>query len=159
MTNTERAWYQDGWIVLFVVLMGGTIIVPVGSQLYRQWEYEQKPYVVPQITGRVERPVFGQPKLIITAWHQHAGDLRNGLFVVSLNHKKDEHSKNENRRIHSFELWKPNKENALEFTFPLSHDEVAEEIPMSFLLTAKNIKRHFSVDSWLIDNWKSNKTE
>jgi len=159
MTNTERAWYQDGWTVFFIVLVGGAVIVPVGTQLYQQWKYEQKPYVIPQITGRVERPVFGQPKLIITAWHQNPGHLRNGIFIVSLNHKQDEQSRNKNSRLHSFEIWKPNEENALEFTFPLSHDEVAKEIPISFLLTAKNIKRHFSVDSWLIDNWKSNQDE
>ncbi|QDT32006.1 hypothetical protein [Thalassoglobus polymorphus] len=159
MTNTERAWYQDGWTVFFIVLVGGVFIVPVGTQLYQQWQYEQKPYVIPQISGRVQRQLFGQPELIISAWHQHPGDLRNGVFVVSLNHKEDERTKKENTRFHSFEIWKPNKENALEFTFPLSSGEVSKEIPMSFLLRAKNVKQHFSVDSWLINDWKSNQDE
>ena len=149
----EKAWYQNGWIV-FIIVVAALIL---GSVLYEDWQKSQKAFVVPQVAGGLNQPLFGDPSLELTIWHHHTGDLRNGFLQVSLESSMARNPEGRESKTYSFEAWAPNRENAVTLTLPLSHFDPDQEIPITFFLTSKNMRTFRYQDAWIRDSWKSNR--
>jgi hypothetical protein len=142
---SEKHWYQDGGVVLFIVFIGGIF----GFSFYAQHVEQSTPLVVPRITGRLEQPAFfGSPSLEVTVWHHHTGNLRNGTLKVRLN--------GEDLKVHSYEMWQPNEAHAVTFSFPVRDYDPQREIPIQITLYGKGIKTFQRTDAWLGNTWKSN---
>ena len=148
---TERAWYQDGGCVIGIVIMAFGLV-----SAYRQAERDRIPTVFPRLTGRVEQPFFGSPRLVITAWHQHTGLLRNGRLLISVKGVQVANHGGEDSEEYSFESWEPNHDHAVTLTFPLREVAADKEIAINYSLIADNIKPGRSSDAWVNGGWKSN---
>lgn len=148
---SERYWYQDGWVVLGIVF-----VVVFGWGVYRQSAEDSKPQVIPNIVGSMNHPLFGSPTLVITLWHDHTGVLRNGRLMVSVDGKQVEGRSGLDTQFHSFEVWQPNRENAVTLKFPIKNFDPTKEIPISYSLIGHGIKPFRYSNAWLGDTWKSN---
>lgn len=153
---SERYWYQDGGTVFGIVLVTAFIGF-LGYSFYQKAQEEARPYVIPKVVASLNQPLLGPPSLAVTVWHEHPGVLRNGRLTVSTSGEMVETGSGLHSQSHSFEIWEPNRDRAVKLTFPLKHFDPTREIPISFMLMGNGIKPFSSSDSWLGDNWKSNK--
>ncbi len=156
--SEERYWYQDGWVVIGLIVGAGFAALLVRGCIERDRE-NSKPRVVPQVTGKLNQPIFGSPSLTITVWHQHTGTLRNGMLQVTLNEDPAKSEDRWQRQQHSFEAWEPNKDHAVTFTFPLQEYQPHKEIHLGFLLVGRDIKPFILGVEWLGQGWKSNQVQ
>jgi len=152
MSDSERAWYQNGWVVLCIV----AVIVGFGIPLYDEWQKSQRIYVIPHLRGRVHQPMFGDPDFVVTVWHQHTGNLRNGYVEVTIQGDMAGSSDGTESAVHSFEVWEPNRENSVTLTLPLSHFDATQEIPFKLELRGRDMRPFAYTDAWLGNTWKSN---
>lgn len=148
----ERAWYQRGSTVLGIVVFA-VWAIPL---LYQGWQQSQMVHVNPQVAGCINQPTFGEPSFEVHIWHQHSGNLRNGTFTVSVATDMLKNPEGTESTMHSFEVWEPNRENAVKFKFPLRRFDPHQEIQFSVLLAGKNISTYYYADTWLGSDWKSN---
>ena len=147
--SDERPWYQNGWTMLFIIL----VLLVIGPPLYQRYQFSQLARIRPQLTGRITEPLFGNPELEITVWHQNAGNLHNGVLAVIADGKIVLSDDRKAKHFHSFEMWQPNKQNALSFTVPLTEVDSREAISISILLNAKNCHQYFAVAEWKGLEW------
>ena len=147
----QRAWYQDGGVVLLIV-----IVAIFGWLFYQQEKENQAPVVYPQMVGRVEQPFFGPPSLVITAWHQHTGVLRNGRLRFDIKGTQVAGPGGEDSAEFSFESWEPNQDHAVTLKFRLSQVDEASEIAITYSLMASEVKAMTGKDAWINGHWKSN---
>ena len=152
---SDKAWYQDGWVVFCIVLFLLGIGLPVGHELYTDWQQAQKPLIRPMVAGRVNQPMIGKPTFELSVWHQKAGNLKNGSLMVTLEGELAQDADRETQ-IHSFEVWQPNRENAVQFSLPLSHFDPEKEISITVMLGAKNSKLSLVTYFWKGDDWLEN---
>ena len=141
--SPERAWYQNGEVVF------GVVAVCIFVYVVLQQGMKQK--VVPQITGRIENPLVGEPSIVIQVWHHHPGILRNGKLIVSL---KGKLAGAKSWKCHSFEEWEPNENNAFSLLVPMQYYDPKEEITVVIDLTGKDIQPSKSKHCWLGEGWK-----
>ena len=153
--NQERYWYQDGGTVFLIFLMGGVALL-VGYSFYLKELDNAKPLIDPEIAGRLHQPMFGSPRLEITVWHQHPGVIRNGKLLVNLNEDPAKGQETWDRRVHSFEVWEPNKDHAVTFEFPLTRYDPQQPIHVGVILLGSEIKMSVRGVEWLGTTWKSN---
>jgi hypothetical protein len=146
--SQERPWYQSGWVALAIVLL----LVTFGPTAYQQYRFSQLAQITPQLAGRIEEPLIGPPIFHVTAWHQNAGDLKNGILSVGA--KGDLVADPENStKVHSFETWSPNKENAISWAFPLVEFDASKEIEVVVFLKSKISRVYFAVAKWKDREW------
>jgi hypothetical protein len=149
---SERYWYQNGWTVFWIVVVVGA----VSLHFYNTAVDRATPSVTPKVTGRLHQPLFGTPTLEITAWHQYPAALRNVQLFVSVN---DDPARSQERwiqRVHSFESWSPNRDQAVTLTFPLKQYDPQLEIAVTILLAGKSVKMSLQEAVWQGSGWKSN---
>lgn len=154
---SEKYWYQDGGRVAFIVIFGGFFIF-LGYASYQKAKEDAKPLVTPKITGRLVQPWSGNPSLEITAWHQYAGNLRNGVFIAQVNEDPAKGKEHWDKREHSFEVWEPNDSHAVKFTFPIRNYDPNREIHIGFALLGREIKPYLGSGIWQGQHWKSETT-
>ena len=142
---SDKHWYQDGWVVLFILFVIGFF----GFSFYAQYVERSTPVVVPRVTGFIKQPVLlGSPSLEVAVWHQHPGNLQNGTLKVRLNGK--------DLKEHSYAVWEPNEAHSVKFSFPLRDYDPQREIPIEIAIYGKGIKPYQWNDAWLGNTWKSN---
>lgn len=139
--------------VFFLVVFG----FPISEMLYDAWQRSQKETVVPQIAGEINQPLFGHPNLEVEVWHQYPGDLKKGQLIVIIEGTTVPGPEGAASRLHSFGSWEPNRENGVDFTFPLTHFSPEEEISFKVSLVGENVKTIDREHAWLGDSWKSDK--
>ncbi len=115
-----------------------------------------RPTVIPQLRGHVEQPFLGPPALVITAFHQHPGNLRRGRLQVMISGPQVRDPSGQNTQTHSFELWEPNEDHPVVLRFPLREYDPTQEIPIRFSLQAAGIQDSVYADAWVGEGWKSN---
>jgi len=142
----ERAWYQDGFIMFIVVLS----IIYIGC-MYREYQWSQIPRVYPLPSGQVVYPVLTSPHFSLELWHQHAGNLRNGVMTVTLTGETI--AENTRHETYSFEVWPPNRENSTTLKFPLQRFDQESELKVEITLTAANAQPSYSSFVWKGDGW------
>ncbi|MCA9030740.1 MAG: hypothetical protein KDA66_08030 [Planctomycetaceae bacterium] len=147
--TTERPWYQRGWTLIIILIL----LAVFGPPYYRLYQFTQLAKIRPQLTGRVEQPFFGTPVLHLNAWHQHAGNLQNGVLSVIAEGPNVVGEDHQAVHIHSFEIWEPNEEHALAFPVPLTEFDPNQEITVSIILKAKNCHLYFAVAKWKGREW------
>lgn len=150
---SEKHWYQDGWVVLAIVFIGGVF----GLSFYRKHLEDSKPLITPMISGKLTRPLLGTPTLEVTVWHQHPAALRNVVLNVNVNEDPARREEYWDRRQHSFESWPPNKDQAVTFSFPLKQYAPEREVKVGVILLGKSIKLSMEGGTWLGETWKSDK--
>ena len=153
---SERYWYQDGSTVFWIAVVAG-IIGLFGYGSYQNAQLDALPFVVPKVTGRLNQPLFGDPSLEITVWHQYPATLRNVLLFVNVNEDPARAEKHWEKREHSFETWQPNEDHAVKFAFPLKRYDPNQEIRVGFGLLGKTIKPYITHSDWLGEGWKPEK--
>ncbi|MEZ5941356.1 MAG: hypothetical protein R3C18_08200 [Planctomycetaceae bacterium] len=147
----ERPWYQRGSVAIVILIL----IVLLGPLYYERYRDSQLAYVRLQLSGQVERPLLASPTLHVNVWHQHAGNLRNGVLKISA---KGKHVMGEDEttiHVHSFEVWEPNEESALAFEFPLTEFDPDEEIAVFMMLQAKDCHVYYAMAKWKGQEWTS----
>lgn len=145
-----KHWYQDGWWVLFLVVIGGFL----GYGFYSREVDRAKPLITLSVAGRLQQPFFGPPSLEITVWHQHPAALQNVRLFVSVNEDPARGKDNWVEQEHSFESWLPNQDQAKKFNFPLKQYDPHREIAVSAILLGKSIKLSTQSGRWLGSGWK-----
>lgn len=150
---TERAWYQDGGCVFWLLAIAGLIALSIIKT-----KEENRPTVYPSMTGRIEQPFFGSPSLVITAWHQHTGVLRNGRLTIEVKGTDVAKRGSVDSQEFSFETWEPNQDHAVTMRFPLKQVDPQCELSVACSLIASDIKPSTQDDMWLGNHWKSNQT-
>ncbi|SFJ51673.1 hypothetical protein [Planctomicrobium piriforme] len=156
MNTTQKYWYQDGGNVFAIVFVVIPITAFFGLAFYSKWQEDSKPQVVPMATGQLQQSLIGNPTFVVTLWHQHPGNLRNGALSVKVDSEMARGTGGSDFQIHSFELWEPNKDHAVSLAFPLKSFDSNIEMPITFQLTGKDIKPFIFKDVWLGNSWKSN---
>ncbi len=146
--SQERPWYQNGWVALAILLL----LVTFGPTAYQQYRFSQLAQITPQLAGRIEEPLIGPPIFQVTAWHQNAGDLKNGILSVGAKGEIVAEPE-DSTKVHSFETWSPNKANAVSFSFPLVEFDASKEIEVAVFLKSKNSRVYFAVAKWRGDEW------
>jgi hypothetical protein len=147
---TGKHWYQDGWWVLFLVVVGGFF----GYGIYTQAVERAKPLITLSVAGQLQQPFFGSPSLEITVWHQYPAALRNVRLFVSINEDPARRREHWVNRQHSFEAWSPNRDQAMKFSLPLKQYDPQREIAVSAILFGKSIKMSKQEGVWLGSDWK-----
>lgn len=147
----EPAWYQDSGCMIPLLMVGGFL-----GLCYLHEKESQTPIVFPRMVGRVEQPFFGPPSLVITAWHQHTGVLRNGRLRFDVKGTQVAGRGGEDSEEFSFESWEPNRDHAVTLRFPLSQVDTVSEITVTSSLQAKDVQGTTNTDAWVNGNWKSN---
>ncbi|WP_013630036.1 hypothetical protein [Rubinisphaera brasiliensis] len=142
--SENQAWYQNGWIMLFLAV----VVLPLGIQLFNEYQESQLPHIRPQVAVRMEDPFGEGPVLHVVVWHQNAGNLRNGVLVVSVKGELVEEEENRATRVHTFETWEPNKENQLEFEIPLIHFDPEVELRFTVLMKSVNCQQSLRMYDW-----------
>ncbi|MCG6157265.1 hypothetical protein [Rubinisphaera margarita] len=142
----ERAWYQDGFIMIFVVLS----MIYIGC-MYLEYQWSQIPRIYPRLSGQVVRPMLSMPDFSLELWHQHAGNLRNGVMSVTLSGESI--AENARHQTHSFEVWPPNRENSITLKFPLQRFDQESELKVEITLTAANSHPSYSSFVWKGEDW------
>ena len=151
---SEKHWYQSGW-ALFGISIALIVFARFCYLFLITAEYEARPQVTPEIVGHMEKPFFGSPTLIITVWHQHAGNIRNGALLVTMTGPMAPSEDKQHHKVHSFEFWEPNRSHAVKLSFPLRNYDPNQEIPLEFWLYGKNIKADIIHLTWVNEKWKS----
>ena len=146
--SQEPPWYQNGWVALAILLL----LVTFGPTAYQQYRFSQLAQITPQLAGRIEEPLIGPPIFHVTAWHQNAGDLKNGILSVGAKGEIVAESEDPTK-VHSFETWSPNKANAVSFSFPLVEFDASKEIEVVVFLKSKNSRVYLAVAKWRGDEW------
>lgn len=139
--------------MLWIVAVAGAL-----GLSYLQDRQESLPTVYPRLTGRIEQPFFGSPSLVITAWHQHTGALRNGRITIEIKGSDLEKSGGVDSQVFSIETWEPNKDRAITMTFPLRQVQTESQLSVTCSLMATDVKPSILEDVWLGKDWKSNQT-
>lgn len=109
---TERYWYQNGWVVLGILLGGGFLALSFLAQ-HEKAKIDALPLVVPKLSGSLSQPIFGTPTMKINVWHQYPAALRNVVLVVSVKEGPVQGDAAWDRREHSFEAWSPNQDQSV----------------------------------------------
>ena len=146
----KQAWYENGWVMLFLVVIG----VPWGLHFYNNYQEAQLPQVIPQVAAAIEEPLWESPRLCLTVWHQVEGNLRNGSIAVSVNGKvlaADDHSI---IQMHSFEIWQPNRDNGVDFEIPLTGFGPEDQLGVAVRIRAGNCHEGKVASTWTADGWK-----
>lgn len=156
MSETERVWYQDGFTMFMVVVVGG-IAALVGSKMYSDYKRDQKPNVFPNISGGVIKSETGTPVFRLRVYHQFPGILRNGRFSMIADGDSIVAKDGIQEEEYSFEEWPPNRDHAKEFDFPINPHEPNKHIFWTFIFITKNSKLEFIKDQWDGETWKSNR--
>ncbi|MFO1004629.1 MAG: hypothetical protein U0929_01620 [Planctomycetaceae bacterium] len=146
-----RAWYQEGGCLFLVVVAAGLL-----GLAYQQERERRLPTVIPRLTGQIEQPFFGSPSLVITAWHQHTGVLRNGRLTIEVKGGDLGKSDGVDSQVFSFETWEPNQDRAVTMKFPLQQVRDESKLTVTCSLMARDIKPSSHGDVWLRNDWKSN---
>ncbi|MCA9088806.1 MAG: hypothetical protein KDA90_09240 [Planctomycetaceae bacterium] len=156
MSQSEKHWYQDGGVVLFITALCG-IALFVGLNIWKEIEEENRPVAFTLLTGRLDGSLLTEPTLHISVWHQFPGTLRNGTLTVTTDSSMVE--KRAQFQIHSFEEWDPNRDAQIELTFQLHDFDPQQEIPLTVRLEGKNSQPYRHRFVWLGNDWKSNQVE
>lgn len=147
MTERRSGQIQVSEVVVLLVLAGLAVMY-----LYN----DSKPHVFPRLRGQVEQPFLGGPVFVVTAFHQHPGNLRKGTLQIEISGPLVRDSSGRDVQKSSFELWEPNEEHAVILRFPLREYDPAQEIPVNFSIRASGIKDSTYQDAWSSKGWKSN---
>lgn len=130
--NHRRQGEVDIWSIIALLVCGGL----AAMYLYNA----SKQPVFPRLRGHVEQPFLGSPMLVITAFHQHPGNLRKGTLQVTVSGPQVGDMSGRETQFHSFELWEPNEEHAVVLRFPLRAYDPTQEIAVSYSIKAAEIK-------------------
>ena len=146
----EKPWYQDGWIVLVVLVVAAIF----GPSLYRAFQQNQMGGFSSQLRGEIRRPMFDQPEFVFSIWHQNPGDIKNGRVKVTAESPLLLDSNKSRTETRSFEVWSPNQDNELAFRFPLSRFDGQTRIRFRVDFNSKNVAAHDFQMSWLGEGWE-----
>jgi hypothetical protein len=149
---SERAWYQDGFVVIVVIF----VAVLFGPQVYKAFQQQQMGGFAPRLSGQITQPIFGSKEFVAVVYHQNPGVLRNGTLTITLKSPMLANPKGVETKTYSFEEWNPNEEHSVELRFPLSSFDNSTRIEVETRCTAKNIRDYSSKDAWIADGWVSN---
>ena len=155
MSETQRAWYQCGWTMFLVVFVICPAALFVVSALYQDWQKQQLPSVVPQIAAYVDQPMFATPSFKVMFWHQHTERLRNGRVGVVLTSEMVSAPDGRECRMHSYEAWEANRDNAVTLSLPLKYFDPNLEMSVFLSFSAKNARPYSCLAKWRGDNWVS----
>ena len=151
MTETERPWYQDGWLVFGIVFGLVPFTVLVGYAIRR----EHLPRVTPRVSGEVRHSLLSEPELELSVWHQYPGPLQSGRLIMTVEQSTEDGRAKPIIEIHSFESWQPNKQNAVQLRIPPNQFTPDREMSMTFYLEARNMKPTQVDGVWFGTGWKS----
>jgi hypothetical protein len=140
--NHRRQGEVDFGLIIVLLVVGGLVALFV-------YDGNKQP-VFPRLRGHVEQPFLGSPVFVITAFHQHPGNLRKGTLQITVSGPQVRDSSGHETQTHSFELWEPNEEHAVILRFPLREYDPAQSIPVSFSIKAAGIKDSACEDAWSI---------
>ena len=153
MPEKEKYWYQDGGVVLLIVFLGSMLFIWIWNA-WKEYEFSQRPMILPVPSGRLVQPLFGNPVLHMDVRHQFPGTLQNGQLTISTDSSMV--VEGDQFQVHSFETWKPNRDNEVQFQFRLQNFDPAEEIPLKMRIDAKNGRAFDYTPTWLGRDWKAN---
>ena len=108
-STSERAWYQDGYVVL---MAAGVIAFGV----FVWWEGDKQNVHI-KVDGKNEGSLLGDETFTLRCWHHFPGTLEKGRVIVSVTGTPL--ARGLRTKHYSFDEWGPNEEAAIDFRFPL----------------------------------------
>lgn len=143
MPESERPWYQNGFVML--------VVAGVAFVAYVMFIAPRKDFVEIEVSGYVDRNQFDEQVLIVEVHHVFPGVLKRGRITAWAAGKPL--GKLAKLRRHSFERWSPNVEHAVSFEFPIEPLDEPQPIEVFIEITAENAKETLFDMEWKGDKW------
>ena len=153
---SEKHWYQNGRTMVCAAV--GLIVLLYAYQDFKRGaEWEARPTIQPNVHGHLENAIFGTPTLVITVWHESPGTVSDAVLIVTINEDPSRSQASASVQQRGLVGWKPNRENAVSFRFPLKQYDPKHAIKFNLALMGRTIKQTFVDDEWQGTGWKSNR--
>lgn len=135
---------ETGCLIVVVVFIGFFLLAGLLNP-------KQKTVDV-RVMGQVKQPLLAGPSFELAVWHQHPGNLKNGTLTIWIKGKAV--PQGWPPKVHSFESWNPNQENAVTVSCPLKNYDPAEPLVVQVLVKAANARDTSTRFVWQGNRWK-----